>query len=280
MNSNKRLFITALLCIALLTTFALWQVQISPVLTTADRLAQGSALRVGFAVERPYAFYNSDGHVTGEAPETFQLMAKRIGIKRIEWVRLDFASLLPELRLGRIDAIASGMFITPERQLEAAFTRPTAAVRPALVVRQGDTRLALQPTMNDLGRASDLRWIKVQGAVEKQMLLQSGVLPQQIKSVPNAGQGLDAVAKSGADVFAISAVTASMLVSQNFEQTLDTRVVIDGPVGLPAFAFRTADASMRDAMNVALLDFLGSDEHMSLVKRFGFTQNELPPSMY
>lgn len=280
LKSYKRLFGSALLFTAILTAVALWIVQLGGVPTTTDRVAQGGALRVGFAVEEPYAFYDRHGQVTGEAPEIFRIMARRMGIERIEWVRLDFANLLPELQLGRIDAIAAGMFITPDRELEAAFTLPTARVRPAIVVRKGEARIALRPTLNDLGRTSAFRWSTVHGAAENQALLQAGVPSPQIRTVPQAQRGLRMVAESDADAFAISAVTAATLVSQNPQWALDMRTVVDGPAGLPAFAFRTTDTSMRDAMNLALLEFLGSDQHTSLVNRFGFTKDELPPKSH
>ena len=276
MKSYKRLFGSSLLFTALLTAVAFWFVQRGVETTTADRLARGASLRVGFAVEEPYAFYDRHGQVTGEAPEIFRLMAQRMGIERIEWVRLEFASLLPELQLGRIDAVAAGMFITPEREVEAAFTYPTARVRPAIVVRKGETRIARQPAMSDLGRAVGFRWSTVHDAVENQILRQAGVQPAQIRTVPQALRGLRLVADADTDAFAISAVTARTLVSQGPQRGLEVRTVTDGPAGFPAFAFRVADAPMRDAMNVALLDFLGSDAHRSLVSRFGFTRDELP----
>ena len=129
MNPHKRLLHAALLFIIVLTGLSLWLVHTSVPPGVASQLQHGGSLRVGFAVEAPYAYVDAQGQVTGEAPEIFRLMAQRLGIERIDWIRMDFASLLPELQLGRIDAIAAGMFVTPERQRLAAFTRPTAAVR-------------------------------------------------------------------------------------------------------------------------------------------------------
>lgn len=280
MRTYKRLFVAALIFTALLTVVALWVVRPGSEPTTADRLAQGGVLRVGFAVEEPYAFLDRHGRVTGESPEIFQLMAHRIGIERIEWVRLEFANLLPELRLGRIDAIAAGMFITPERELEAAFTLPTARVLPAIVVRRGEIRIPPYPTLNDLGRTASLRWSTVHDAVEHQMLQKANVPLPQIRTVPQAQRGLRMVAESDADAFAISAVTAARLLYQNPQWALELRTVMDGPSGSPAFAFRTTDASIRDAMNAVLLEYLGSDQHASLVSRFGFTKFELPPARH
>lgn len=279
MKPHKRLLIAALLFIALLTGLALWTVHVNTPPTATSRIERGGALRVGFALEAPYAFYDAQGNVTGEAPEIFRLMAHRLGIERIDWVRMDFANLLPELQLGRIDAIAAGMFITPERQREAAFTHPTATVRPALIVRQGESSLPLRPLQSDLEKNTVLRWTTIHGAAENGLLFQAGVRPEKIATVPNAQRGLRAVAESSSDAFAISAVTAWYLVSHNPQWSLEVRTLGDGPAGLPAFAFRNSDRPLRDAMNQALQTYLGSDEHKTLVQRFGFTSDELPPDM-
>lgn len=276
LKPHKHLLNAALLFIAVLTGLALWLVHANIPPTAASRMERGGSLRVGFALEAPYAFYDAQGRVTGEAPEIFRLMANRLGIERIDWVRMDFANLLPELQLGRIDAIAAGMFITPERQRQAAFTRPTATVRPALIVRQGETALPLKPRLADLEPRASVRWITVHGAAENGLLFQAGVAPERINTVPQAQRGLRAVAESSADAFAISAVTAWHLVSHHPQSALEVRTLSDGPVGLPAFAFRIDDGPLRDAMNQALHTYLGSDDHKALVQRFGFTSDELP----
>jgi polar amino acid transport system substrate-binding protein len=279
LKPHRRLLLAALLFIAVLTGLALWLVHVNAPPTASGRLARGGALRVGFAVEPPYAYLDAQGHVTGEAPVIFGLMAQRIGIERIDWVRMDFASLMPELQLGRIDAIAAGMFITPERQREAAFTRPTASVRPALVVRQGETALPLRPQQADLEASPSVRWITVHGAAENGLLFQAGVPPERISTVPQALRGLRAVGESDADAFAISAVTAWHLVSRNPQWALEVRTLSDAPAGLPAFAFRLVDAPLRDAMNQALQTYLGTDEHRQRVQPFGFTSDEMPPDL-
>jgi polar amino acid transport system substrate-binding protein len=46
--------------------------------------------------------------------------------------------------------------------------------------------------------------------------------------------------------------------------------------GYGAFAFRKRDRALRDAWNLALDAYVGSAEHLSLVRPFGFTGRELP----
>lgn len=279
MKPHKRLLLTALLFIGVLTAIMLWMVQVSVPRTTAEHVRHGGSLRVGFALEAPYAFYDAHGNVTGEAVEIFRLLARRQGIEHIDWVRLDFANLIPELQLGRIDAIAAGMFITPQREVLVAFTRPTAAVRAALIVPTGEQRLGLRPRLTDLPGLADRRIATIHGAVENDVLRAAGVPDAAITTVPDADRGLRALLDATAGAFAISSVTAWHLVSNLREPALEVRTVVDAPVGLPAFAFRLADEPMRQAMDRELRRFLGSDEHRLLVQRFGFTSDELPPPL-
>jgi len=275
LSPHTRGLSVALLSVALVTGLSVWLVRAVVSGPDASTVARSQSLRVGFAVEAPYAFIDAQGRVTGEAPEVFRTMAQRAGIEHIDWIRLDFANLLPELRLGRIDAIAAGMYITPDRAEQAAFTRPTATVRTAVVLREGETALPQRPVLADLVRAEGLRWATVHDAAENGLLIAAGVPPERIGTVPQADRGLRAVAEAEADGFAISTVTAWYLVSHHPEWPLEVRPVADAPAGLPAFVFRREDTALRDAIDLALADYLGTEEHQLLVQGFGFTSDEI-----
>ena len=68
MKPHKRLLHAALLFIAVLTGLSLWLVHTSVPPSVASQLQRGGSLRVGFAVEVPYAYVDAQGQVTGEAP--------------------------------------------------------------------------------------------------------------------------------------------------------------------------------------------------------------------
>src|SRR5690606_16634992 len=76
----------------------------------ADRRGGATPLRVGYAIEAPYAFLDEDGRVTGEAPETARWVARRLGRGEPEWVLTEFGSLIGQLQEGRFDVIACGLF--------------------------------------------------------------------------------------------------------------------------------------------------------------------------
>ena len=102
---------------------------------TLARIRHDGFVRIGYAVEAPYA-YLADGRVTGESPEVARAIFARLGIDSLVWVQQDFGALIDDLRRGRFDVIAAWMFITPERERQIAFSVPTFCVTaPAEVMR-------------------------------------------------------------------------------------------------------------------------------------------------
>src|SRR5690606_14906871 len=64
-----------------------------------DSLArvQEKGIRVGYAVEAPYAFLTTAGEPTGEAPEMVRVVAEQLEIAPILWRQVEFDSLIDEL---------------------------------------------------------------------------------------------------------------------------------------------------------------------------------------
>ena len=101
-------------------------------------LQRAGTIRVGYAVEAPYAFVTPDGEITGESPEMAKRIVGRLGIRSIVWRGMEFRSLIDELEAGNIDLIASGLFVTPERARRVAFSKVTFHVRSGLLVAKGN----------------------------------------------------------------------------------------------------------------------------------------------
>lgn len=243
----------------------------------------GGVLRIGYAVEAPYAFLGPSGDVTGESPEVARRIAQRLGIRSVQWRLVDFRMLLDELEDGRIDVIAAGMFITPERAQRVAFSIPTFHVRQGLLVRRGAS-----PGLRTYGEAMgrpEVRLAVVSGAIEEVLLRRLGLAPAQIQVVPDARTGLAAVRAGLSEGLALSSPTVRWMALQDPSGDLEMAVPFgaagpsqDDDQGYGAFAFRKGDRRLREAWNEALRTFIGSPEHQALVAQFGFTQDELPGS--
>ena len=247
------------------------------------RARRTGVIRIGYAVEAPYAFLTADGKVTGESPEIARVVAAHLGIPRVEWRLVEFADLIDGLEARRFDVIAAGMFITPERRRRVAFSLPTFQAAPGLLVGKGNP-LALH-TYADVLRGADTRIAVLTGATEEGRLLQLGCPDARLVRVPDAASGREAVRCGHVAALALSAPTVRWMASHADAGATEVAEPFVDSAGAPAspalgaMAFRWDEPDLRRAWNVELARFLGSTEHSRMVAAFGFSKSELPPSV-
>lgn len=238
--------------------------------------ARREGLRIGYAVERPYAYLDGD-LVTGESAEIAKLVCRRLKIEKIEWVQMPFDSLIQALADGRCDAIAAGLFITPERQRRIAFSLPTYRARPGLLVARGNPR-GLGGT-DDLLHRPELKVAVLSGSFEEAWFRQQRIRADSLLVVSDAETGRSAVVSGAADALALSLLSLRNMAGQS--GTLATQVLADPPgAGIPegsaAMAFRLDDRNLLVAWNKILRSFIGTQEHLKLAGRFGIGAEDIP----
>lgn len=231
-------------------------------------------VRVGHAIEPPYAYRDGD-RVTGEAPEVAAAVLARLGIHRIEWVEVEFGSLIPQLLIGRYDMIASGMFILPERAQLIDFSRPSFCARTALLVARGNPhRLG---SLTDLATDPRARLAVLAGAAEAPAARAAGVPAERVLEISNLALALAALREGGAEALALTRPTIQRLADRHPEFEIVTATgTRAGPRSCGGFGFHPRDRAFRDAFDGAMTDFVGGPEHVALVRPFGFTADELP----
>lgn len=241
---------------------------------TLARARQSGVLRVGYALEAPYALLDPLGQPTGESPEVARAVAQRLGLRTV-WILTSFDHLIPDLLAGRFDLIAAGMFITPERSRLVRFSLPTLRVRPGWLTLSNRPLsldyLAVQPS-------SSFRVAVLQGSAEEALFRQRQPPETALLSVADARSGQMAVLLGQADALALSlpAVQAMALAS---EGRLAARPAMgpDTPTQQVALALRDTDTSLADAVDQALAGYLGSPAHLAMLARFGLRPEDLPP---
>lgn len=271
---------TGLLCLVFVLVVMIWQWREGQdVLAKARRTG---VIRIGYAVEAPYAFLTSEGQVTGESPEVARVIAARLGIPRIEWRLAEFGDLIDGLEARRFDVIAAGMFITSERKKRVAFSLPTFQVGPALLVHKGNP-LQLH-SYSDLLYRTNARIAVLTGSAEESYLLQLGLSSARLLRVPDAASGRATVRSGHSDALALSGPAIRWMVMNpiaGLTAMVDSSE-LEAEGGPPrrnhgAFVFRKEDRALRRAWNAALSGFIGSEEHRNILTAFGFTVAELPP---
>lgn len=247
---------------------------------TLERVRQAGTITVGIANEAPYGFTDADGTVTGESVEVARAVLSRLGIGEINAVTVDFGALISGLTLSRqFDMVTAGMFITPERCGQAAFSIPDYTAPTAFLVPAGNPNGIA--TFDDV--ASGGRTLAVlSGAVEQGYATDSGVPEGQLTVLADQNALLQAVTTGRVDAAALTNISLNDLVSRNpdagVEVTSGFFPTIDGEeiVSAGGFVFRPGDDDILDAFNTELAAIQQSGEWLDIVTPFGFTEDNLP----
>ncbi|EFF74475.1 ectoine/hydroxyectoine ABC transporter substrate-binding protein EhuB [Achromobacter piechaudii] len=251
--------------------------------STLEAAKAAGKIRIGYANEAPFAYMDSkEAKVTGESVEIARVVLKRMGINEVEGVLTEFGSLIPGLAAKRFDIIAAGMYVTPERCQQVAFSDPTYGVGEAFLVKEGNPKNL--HSYEDVVKNPDAKLGVVVGAIEGGYAEKVKVPSGQVVVFPDAVSALSGVQAGRADAYAATALTINDLMGKTQAgsglEKADpfTDPVIDGKGvrGYGAYAFRTDDKAFADAFNAELAKYIGTDEHKKLVAPFGFTDQELP----
>ncbi|WP_144633389.1 ectoine/hydroxyectoine ABC transporter substrate-binding protein EhuB [Bordetella genomosp. 13] len=243
---------------------------------------RAGTLRIGYANEAPYAYMDSkEARVTGESVEIARVVLKRMGVNEVEGVLTEFGSLIPGLQAKRFDIIAAGMYVTPTRCGQVAFSNPTYGVGEAFLVQKGNPKNL--HSYEDVLKSDDARLGVVVGAIEGEYAEKLKIPSERVIVFPDAVSALSGVQAGRADAYAGTALTIADLMTKVTDQPVEradpfTDPVIEGADvrGYGAYAFRKEDQAFADAFNAELGKLIGSEEHRKLVEPFGFSQQELP----
>jgi polar amino acid transport system substrate-binding protein len=244
--------------------------------STLDRITEEGTVRVGFANERPYAF-REGGDLVGEAPAVHGHIFEQLGVETLEPNLFEFGSLIQALNSERVDVVTAGMFITPERCEQAAFSNPEYVATTALLVPEGNPE-----NLSDYASVVDsgVTLAVMNGAVESQQATASGIPDGQLQIVADQQAGLDAVKSGRADAFALTSISLRALAeSDNDVEVAEAFIpVIDGEeqIGAGAAVFRQGDDELREAFNEELRKILEDGTWLELVEPYGFTEAEKP----
>ncbi len=81
-------------------------------------------VRIGTTgTQPPFSMKSKSGELIGYEIDLAKALAKNLGVQ-LKLVEMPFSDLMGALKAGKIDAIMSGMTITPERNLNALFAGP------------------------------------------------------------------------------------------------------------------------------------------------------------
>ena len=249
--------------------------------TTLERVTAEDSIRVAVANEQPYGYIDSNGNLTGESPTVAREILRRIDADiRMEGKAMDWSRLIPSVQEGEVDVIAAGMFITPARCREVAFTDPTYVVGESFLVDSGNPEEVTD--YHSISNNPDAKVALVAGTVEYNYAMHAGIPAERAILYRDFTRAVNALEADEVDAVGLTSLTARSLARRvgdgRFEATPQFYPVIHGEEqkGYGAFAFRKGDEAIVEAFNREIDEFVGTDEHWAMVEEFGFAPDMEP----
>lgn len=276
LNSRRNFLVLAVAtaAVAISTTAAFAE-------TTLERVKKAGSVRIGFANEAPFGYATAEGTLTGEAPEIAKVILSQMGIAEVDAVLMPFRSLIPGLQAGRVDIVAAGMFVTPQRCEQVSFSEPTFSVGQSMIVSKGNPKNI--HSYNSFVENPDLRLGVVGGGQAHKYAQALGISDSQISVFPDGPSGRAAIEADRIDAWAMTSLAVQRLLDSSGGGEVERAMPFEDPIiegkqarGHGAFAFRNDDADFRDEFNQKLEAFIGTPQHKELVRQFGFTETEAP----
>jgi polar amino acid transport system substrate-binding protein len=244
-----------------------------------EQLRSQGSITVGIAGEKPYA-YLEGGDLTGMDPSVQKEIWGNLGIDDVRAEQVDFDGLIPGLAARRFDVVAAGMFITPERCGQAAFSDPMYCAPNAFLVPPGNP-----DDISDFKSVADagIKLGVLGGAVEGIFAEETGVKSSNIVEMPSLRDGLLQLEQGRVGAFGLTSITLKDVLKENpdtdVELTEPFTPVIDGKeqLGCGGAVFRKRDSDLRQAFNEELAKLKESGELLKIIKPFGFGPETTPP---
>lgn len=244
---------------------------------TLQKIKKQGYIRVGFANEAPYSYATSNGKLTGESPSVFKYAMKKLGVDEVDGVLTEWGALIPGLKAGRFDAIVASMYITPKRCEQILFADPTYGIGEAFVVRKGNPD-GINTYQDAINKNKKIAFIA--GTAEVEHAKMAGLKMDQRVIVPDFISAVAAVKSGRVSAAAYTSLTAKDLASKDdaIDRATPFTFTHKGKKyrGEGSFGFRKEDKELRDAVNAILKDFIGTQEHLDMIKEFGFDESNLP----
>ncbi len=260
-----RASVAALLVGSLTSVFSANPVQAD----TLERLREQGFVRIAIANEPPWTAVNSDGTVSGAAPEVARAVMKRLGVSDLSASISEYGAMIPGLQARRFDLVTAGLFIKPERCAAVIFSEPDLCDGEAFAVKKGNP-LSIK-SYEDLANHSSVKVGAPGGGTEERMALEAGVPRNRVIVVPDAQSGINMLQDGRIDVYALPFLSISDLLEKANDPNLEMVAPLPNtPIYCAGAAFNKNDTAFRDAYNKELAALKASGEFDKIVEPFGF----------
>lgn len=197
---------------------------------TLSNILKNGEIRIGMTGNQPpFTMKAKDGELVGYEVDLATALAQSMGVE-LNLVEMPFSELMGALKEGKIDAIMSGMTITPERNLQALFAGPYVLSGKSIL-----TKSKVLSEISEAGEANDKKYkiTCLKGSTSerfvKKLMPESEIIP-----VDKYDTGVDMVLNDQADAMVADAPICIVTVLRHQTKglvTLDKPLTIE-PIGM------------------------------------------------
>lgn len=280
------------LALAALAVAATLPIAVPASADTLDDIKKAGVLTIGTGVmgSKPWIWKNEDGSYAGMEHEMLQYIAKSLGVAKVEYVPVEWETLIPGLKSKRFDMIFSGMTVTEERRQGAGieFTRPYYFESDRLVVK-GDAAFAKPEDL--AGKVIGVPLGTVEEIQAKQMVEKGvGGEVKSFNDIPgvflalNSGQ-VDAIVMDNTSLAAQMLVTPNMKVLGGVYNLVadvkwqDAQSKAAYKYGGDGAGIRKEDAGLLAAVNAALDAMDADGTRPAILKKYNVWDDSLSREM-
>ncbi len=235
---------------------------------------------VAFLDEPPFFSPVEGGSPVGCDIELTNMVLGALGVAEVEYVLTSFGELLEGVRTRRWH-MNTPLFVTTERREMVRFSRPVWAAIDSFIVRRDDGRDF--SSYEAIAADETVRLAAVSGQIQVDAALSAGTPSDRIVQFDDQDAAAKAVLDGRVDASVSTApgngAYLERLGSELLISVSDTRASDRGGVPMGAFSFHHDSYGLADAFDEQLSLILGSEGHLSMMRRFGFDEASLRPAI-
>lgn len=229
--------------------------------------------------EPPFCFPLPGGQATGCDIDVARYVLSELSVPRVETRLVTFADLMPGVAAGDW-TINTPLFVTDERALQVAFSRPVWSLADGFLVRAADA--SIFTSYESLAHDERVIVGVITGQVQEQAALAAGVPPARILHFATQGEAVAALRQGLIDAYPSVAAAHRGYLHQRPDPDLVTiDLLASAPGGdgrtsaVGAYSFAHKNHGLRVAWDRVLASFLGSTQHRAIMRGYGFTDAEI-----
>ncbi|MDQ0393049.1 transporter substrate-binding domain-containing protein [Labrys monachus] len=226
--------------------------------------------------EPPFGAPGPDGGAIGYDAELAENVLHAVGVTHIDVVLVKFPDLIGGVMSGRW-TMNTGMFVTPERSQSVAFSRPIWALVDGFVVKAGNPK-GLR-SYADAARDPSVKLAGVRGNVQVDSAFKAGVPAERMRLFESQHDIIAEIRSGRIDAYPGAALAHRGFIEATGADGVEV-VQLESQAGtapLGAFSYAKESRALKDAVDAYLAEYLGTDQHLALAKKYGLTMEEISP---